>query len=125
MTGKVLAGCRVLILEDDYFQADDARLCLAEAGAQIVAVASNTPAVTSFLDGQQIDVALLDINLGNESSFEVARILIGNDVRVLFLTGYERGTLPIDLADTPLLTKPFDNSVLVQSLGELFEGPMV
>lgn len=122
MTTKSLSGRRLLIVEDDYYQAQDLLMCLTDAGAQIVAIAGDVLAVEDFLDGQQIDLALLDINLGNKSSFEVARILSGNKIPVMFLTGYQRDILPADLVGIPLLSKPYNESYLVKKLSDMFEA---
>jgi DNA-binding response OmpR family regulator len=54
------------------------------------------------------DIALLDVNLDGEMSFEVADRLIARGVPVVFATGYEgAGLLPDRLKSVPVVTKPF------------------
>jgi DNA-binding response OmpR family regulator len=54
------------------------------------------------------DIALLDVNLDGEMSFEVADRLIARGVPVVFVTGYEgAGLLPERLKSVPVVTKPF------------------
>jgi CheY-like chemotaxis protein len=122
MTTRGLKGCRLLILEDDYNQAEDAREWLEEAGAQIVARVGNVRAALPFTAGNQIDLALLDINLGNETSFAVARTLREGGVPFVFVTGYERDVLPSDLADAPLLTKPLDDIEVLKVLSRVLQA---
>ena len=122
MTDRLLTGCRLLILEDDYYQAEDTRMWLEEAGAQIVARVGNVRAAARFIEIDQIDLALLDINLGNESSFAVARKLKQESIPFVFVTGYKRDALPSDLADDPLLTKPINNTDLLKVLVKLFHA---
>jgi hypothetical protein len=65
-----------------------ARACLELAGAE------------------QLDGAVLDINLGDERSFPVAQILIGRAVPFLFATGYGRPGLEAPFHQAPVLSKP-------------------
>ena len=54
------------------------------------------------------DIALLDVNLDGEMSFEVADRLIARGIPVVFATGYEgAGMLPERLKSVPVVTKPF------------------
>lgn len=54
------------------------------------------------------DVALLDVNLDGEMSFEVADRLIARGIPLVFATGYEgAGMLPERLKSVPVVNKPF------------------
>lgn len=54
----------------------------------------------------QIDVALLDVDLGSGSTYDLARSLRARQIPFLFLTGYDGSIIPADLAGAPAITKP-------------------
>ena len=86
MIEKPLLGCRILIVEDDYYQAQDTQELLQSAGAHIVAVGATVPDIKPLLAGVGIDVGLIDINLGQSFSFEFARALRDHAIPIVFLT---------------------------------------
>ena len=76
-----------------------------------------------LLDKNDYSVAILDINLGGTTSFELAEIVLGHDVPVLFVSGY--GTeveLPPTLVGAPCLAKPIDRDTLAAALVALGLG---
>jgi DNA-binding response OmpR family regulator len=120
MTDGVLKGCTALIVEDDYYQAQDCRLCLVDEGAGVVILAGRLEGAMQVVSQTTFDLALLDINLGFDDTFELARDLRRGGTGVLFLSGYERWIVPQDLADVPLLGKPVSTVELVRELGLLY-----
>lgn len=109
-------SCRVLIVEDDYFIADELLHDLTAAGIEVAAVASGEQSARDALEAQPVDVVLLDINLSGEASFGLARELRARGTPFVFVTGYDRDTLPAELRATPLLTKPHDSRELVEAI---------
>ncbi|MCX9147043.1 response regulator [Erythrobacter sp. WG] len=122
MTDNPLAGRRIIILEDDYYQAHDSKDTLEEAGATVIAVTATVPDLAPHLAGGPIDAVLIDINLGRSLSFDFARTLRSNAIPFLFLTGYDAGMLPEDLAASPYISKPADRARIVKGLTELIAG---
>ena len=62
--------------------------------------------------------ALLDVNLGMESSFDVATQLRALGVPFAFMTGYgENAPFPSELAQVPRVRKPFTQQSLAAVLG--------
>ncbi|HEY1707517.1 MAG TPA: response regulator [Rhizomicrobium sp.] len=53
-----------------------------------------------------IDGAILDVNLGGEMVFPLARALKARAIPFIFLTGYERAIVDGDFAGIPVLQKP-------------------
>jgi CheY-like chemotaxis protein len=106
MTDRALSGCRIVIVEDDFYQAEDSREMLERAGAKVIAVSARVPDLASLLAKGRIDAALIDINLGGSVTFDFARELRANAIPFAFLTGYDAQILPEDLADSPCLSKP-------------------
>ncbi|WP_174804254.1 HWE histidine kinase domain-containing protein [Martelella limonii] len=103
----------VLIVEDNLMIAMDAEMIFERLGCNDTAVASTVKAAMDMLDSRSFNFALLDINLGNETSFEVARRLKQIDTPFLFASGYgDSLTLPEDLEEIRILTKPYDNDMI-------------
>lgn len=122
MSAKPLAHIRIFYLEDDFYLAEDTRVTLAEAGAEVVLCGSVQRAF-DLLWNSAFDVALLDIDLGGWSSIPVARTLRQDAVPIVFLTSYTREILPQDLVSCPLLTKPAEGTRIVHALGRQLQSP--
>ncbi|MFW5633359.1 MAG: response regulator [Erythrobacter sp.] len=116
---RPLEGRRVLIVEDEYFQAREIALTLAKAGAEIVGPTAHAAEVAELIDANPVDVAMLDINLGRGASFDVARSIRDRGLPFLFLTGYDVSIIPEDLAGPPRLEKPVNQDDLIAQLIEL------
>jgi DNA-binding LytR/AlgR family response regulator len=64
--------------------------------------------------------ALLDINLGGESSIPVGRKLRELKVPIIFATGYgERAPIPEELAEAPVIQKPYTRETVEDALAKL------
>jgi CheY-like chemotaxis protein len=122
MTDRTLSGCRIVILEDDYYQASDCRFILEQEGAKVVAVTSRIPDLSALLAEGRLDVVLIDINLGYGLSFDFARELKAKGIPFVFLTGYDAAMLPDDLAGSAYLSKPADGARIVAMLAEMTKG---
>ncbi len=119
MTDQTLAGHRILIVEDDYYQAQDCKQMLERVGAKVVAACATIPDLSRLLEDGPIDVVLIDINLGHGLSFDFARELKARAIPFVFLTGYDTAMLPEDLAESPYLSKPADGPHIVAALAGL------
>lgn len=98
----------VLLVEDSLIIAMDAEDILARLGACRVATAASVAAALDELDAEQFEVAVLDVNLGPETSLPVADALRRAGVPFVFATGYgEQLALPEEHAGTPVLQKPY------------------
>jgi DNA-binding response OmpR family regulator len=118
-----LGGRRVLVIEDEYFIADDLRQMLADLGAEVIGPFPDlAEAETIVISGKPIDAALLDINLRNEMIFPLARTLRSCGVPFVFTTGYDRTSVIAEFQDVPLLEKPLDIRRVVRLLAELTQG---
>jgi len=70
---------RVLIVDDSRSYVDAACTLLEREGLEIVGVASTSAAALQQVRALEPDVVLVDISLGEESGFELARRLVEND----------------------------------------------
>lgn len=116
MTDRTLSGHRIIILEDDYYQAQDCRQLLEAAGAKVIAISATIPDLPALLEEGPIDAVLIDINLGHGLSFDFARALKAQAIPFVFLTGYDAAMLPDDLAGSDYLTKPADPARIMAAL---------
>ena len=115
-----LAGRRVLIVEDEYFLADDLSQAVAQLEAEVLGpVATCEDAFDLLSTGEQIDLAVLDINLEGEAVFPFADTLIEQGVPFLFATGYDQASVPARYQHVPRWEKPFDPHILAGALAKL------
>lgn len=107
-TGSI-SGRRVLVVEDDYFIAHDLRCGLEERGVVVLGPAPTVGQAQLLLaSAEQIDGAMLDINLEGEMIFAVADELLARGVPFVFVTGYDRGFVPTRYAHVTLCEKPLE-----------------
>jgi DNA-binding LytR/AlgR family response regulator len=119
MVAKLLKGCHILIVEDDFYQALEIRESLEGAGVQIVACRATVPDLDEILARSKIDIALLDINLGETQSFDFARTLDAKGIPCVFLTGYDVTIVPGDLNYAKFLSKPAEASTVSTALHQV------
>lgn len=114
---NAFAGRHVLIVEDDFFVADDLVASLEELGARVVGpVASVRGALDLIGKGQRLDGAVLDINLQGEMAFPVADALTERAVSFVFTTGYDRSIIPARFAGVVACEKPFNTEQLARAM---------
>ena len=102
-----LRGCRILLVEDEYFLAEELAQELADAGASVIGPAPTIErALALFEPRSPPDGAILDVNLAGEPVFPLADTLIESGVPVVFTTGYDPATLPTRFAQVPVCGKP-------------------
>jgi light-regulated signal transduction histidine kinase (bacteriophytochrome)/CheY-like chemotaxis protein len=110
-----------LIVEDNLFIAIDAEDILRKAGADMVLIARNVAEALSILKNQRPSFALLDINLGTETSMPIAHALMEQGVIFAFGTGYgDAVELPASLAQVPVVSKPYSQTTIVRLLQQLY-----
>jgi light-regulated signal transduction histidine kinase (bacteriophytochrome)/CheY-like chemotaxis protein len=110
----------VLLVEDSLIIAMDAEDILAGYGASRVTTAASVAAALEEIDRQDFALAVLDVNLGTETSLPIAEALKAHGIRFVFATGYgEQLKLPATLADVPVLQKPYTTANLGQAVARL------
>lgn len=114
-----LSGLRVLVVEDEFYIADDLRRALGEAGAEVVGPAPTVERARALVAEGGFDCAVLDLNLHGESGTPVAALLTERAIPFVIATGYGSGTVPEEYASVPRCEKPFDPAALVKVLKRL------
>ncbi|WMJ69373.1 response regulator [Stenotrophomonas sp. 24(2023)] len=115
---EVLQGVRVLVAEDEFAIAMFLVEYLQLKGAQVVGPAGDLRALGVLLDGNVVDVALLDINLGGEQVYPLADRLSEAAIPFLLTSGYD-DNIPVRFAQAPRCPKPYRIDVLAQQLAGL------
>ena len=77
----------------------------------------------ALLDGNEPDVALLDVNLGRSDVFGVANALADRKTKLIFLTGHTAQKLPQAHRHRPLVAKPYLPHVLLQAVRQALMQP--
>jgi light-regulated signal transduction histidine kinase (bacteriophytochrome)/CheY-like chemotaxis protein len=108
LDAQPLADRRVLLVEDSMIIALDAEEALKEIGAAKVVTAASVARALGALEKGGLDFALLDLNLGDETSIPVAEALRARGIQFAFATGYgEAAEFVARFPGAPVLTKPY------------------
>jgi CheY-like chemotaxis protein len=106
---------RVLVVEDEALVAMDVESILREAGCEVVGPAASVDeALRLCCEG--LDATVLDVNLGDTMSYQVADALVAADVPFVWLTGHSPSVLPQRHRDRPVVSKPYLARVLLDVL---------
>jgi DNA-binding response OmpR family regulator len=89
---------------------------LAEAGFEVVGPALSVAKALRLVAEPGCDVAVLDINLGSETSGPIARKLRASGTPFVVVTGYSVDNLPPWFHDAIIVTKPYRIADLVCAL---------
>jgi two-component sensor histidine kinase len=110
----------VLLVEDTILIALDAEDMMRELGVETVRITSNVTQALREIATRRPDFALLDVNLGDDKSFQVAKRLAELGVRFAFATGYGNEVgFPAAFASAPKLRKPY----IAKEMKEIFTTP--
>ena len=119
---KLLGGKRVLLVEDSLIIALDADDILRRLGAADVVTDGTVRGSIDVLERDPPDLAILDINLGDHTSFPIADKLLALGIPFMFATGYgEQAKLPDQHRARIVLQKPYTLATMIRRLPELLE----
>lgn len=110
-----LKGVRVLVVEDNYFIAQDLAAELTLFGAHVVGPVPTAEAAEALVAKGGLDLVLLDIDLAGIPSYPLADRLGREGIPYSFLTGFDRSTVPSAYDGIEFVQKP----VARQDLGEV------
>ena len=106
---------RVFILEDDPFIALDLQAIVESGGHEVVGLHASLAQARDHL-GEAFDFALLDIDLPDGKSFDIATILKERLIPFAFVSGSRRSDLPAGLRDMRFIAKPYAEAAVLQCL---------
>jgi DNA-binding LytR/AlgR family response regulator len=80
---------------------------------------SRSVARANKLIEEALDLALLDVDVTDGKTFEVAAMLRIRQVPFVFFSGSRRDHLPDQFKDAPFIPKPYDERVLIERIREI------
>lgn len=115
-------SARILIVEDEYFIAQEMAEALEGAGMTVLGPCPKVADALELLAGEEpcgappCDAAVLDASLRGVSSLPVCEALGLRGIPFVVVTGFSAGQIPDLMAAAPVLTKPLDPGQLVSVL---------
>lgn len=111
-----MASTRVLICEDEFFVALDLELFVHKQAPSAQVVVCSSAAEAHAAAQEPFSLALLDIDVLDGKTFEVARRLKQQGTPVVFVSASKVDEVPPALADVLFLPKPFAAPVVEQTI---------
>ncbi|MBS3650537.1 response regulator [Pseudaminobacter sp. 19-2017] len=113
----MLEGLRILVLEDEFLIAMDVEQICRDAGAADVVLARTLEEAEAFCSESTFDAAVVDIFLGQQSTFAFASSLKARGTPFIFASGYsDLGENAAEFADVTVVGKPYEETELVKAL---------
>lgn len=119
---RFLEGYRILLVEDEYFIADESRIALEAAGAVVVGPLASIAEAMAQARQDGFDLAVLDIRLRDGKCYELADCLTAQSIPFIFATGYDAHVIPERFSAIHRCEKPFDQELLMRALQDLVAG---
>lgn len=116
---------RILIVEDNALAALELVEALHLAAFEVIGPASTVALALQLLAAEGCDAAVLDINLGKETSEAVALELKRRRLPFLTVSGYSKEQHPPVFHGVPAHTKPLRHGQIVADLGRLLDAGAV
>ena len=124
----MVAGARVMVVEDNAVVAWDIEAMLQEAGYTVLGPLASVAATLAFLDEVRPDAVLLDLKLQDQVATPIANALVATGIPFALLTGMDDTAIEGELLQIPRLAKPFGSEAIremVLSLLELRPAPQL
>jgi CheY-like chemotaxis protein len=115
-TKASLKGLKIFLVEDQLVIAMDAEMMLLAKGASAVETAASPAEALRKLTSFRPDAAVLDVNLGSETSLPIAQELSRRNIPFIFATGYGDNIMVPRSFSAPTIRKPYDEDTLARAL---------
>jgi len=115
-------GLTALVVEDEALIAFLIEDMLKDAGFGEVIHAGSIRQALATLEKMHPDIAVLDLNLAGEPAYPVAERLRSLSIPFAFASGYGTTVVSGAWAQTPVIQKPFQADVLLDTLYALLQG---
>ncbi|MFT4096977.1 MAG: HWE histidine kinase domain-containing protein [Rhodoblastus sp.] len=120
---RLLDGKVVLLCEDSLLISMDCESLLEELGAVEVLTSASLQQARAALAAKTVDFAILDVNLGSESSLPLAEELARAKTPFAFATGYgEIAAISQRFPHVPVVTKPYTRQDLTEACRKALGG---
>ncbi len=111
-----LSGYRVMVVEDEYFLAEEIGFLLGETGAEVVGPLGTLQDGLDQVRRGGFELAVLDINLGGDLAYPIADALDARGIPFLFATAYHWREMPEAYRGRPRVEKPYGARALIACL---------
>jgi len=115
---------RILIVEDEYYLAEDCAQEIVRHGMQVMGPIGNVERALQALAQDGLDGAIVDLNLQGELAFKVVQALRDRGVPFVVYTGYSRLAFPVQLAGIVTVEKPTSAAEAVLRLVHCMTGSL-
>ena len=109
----------ILVLDDDPLIAMDCAMVCEENGYDVLGPAHSVREALDLLAKARPDAAILDVNLGTETSLPVAERLDKEGVPLMIVSGYAERSMPEGLRGRQRLSKPYRAIDIASGVEEL------
>ena len=116
-----LSSQNILIVEDEFLIALDLSEIVLEAGASVAGPAISVNEALEILESTPITAAILDINLGNTLSVDVAKKLHKDRIPFVYHTGQTDILESIEWPKAPIVSKPATPTKLIATITGLVQ----
>ena len=108
---------KILVVEDTFLIGVQLKKDVESLGHHVIGPAASVQKAHELIEREQVEAAVLDINLGHEDSYPIAGTLHGRNIPFIFITGYNELTITgSDFEGRTLLRKPILLSELEEAL---------
>jgi CheY-like chemotaxis protein len=107
MSDVALAGCRVLVVEDEVLIGMVLEDILDMLGCTLAGMAATMDEAHELANSTAFDVAILDVNVGADPVFPLADAIMERGIPIVFATGSLPDSLPARFSGCPVLEKPY------------------
>lgn len=119
---NALSGKRILVVEDSPVVADVSAVMLEDMGCLVRGPAVNLASALQLAEAEELDAAIVDINIRGDKAYGVLRILQRRSIPFILTSGYANWSLPDEWAEAARLAKPYTQIMLRESLAELLSS---
>jgi CheY-like chemotaxis protein len=107
---------KVLVVVDDAIVALDLQRLLRDAGYRVVGPATTVADIQRMIQRDDIDCAILDLDVDRRAPLPIADLLAFADVPFVYLTTGVFGAVPWRHRHRPVVEKPFTREILIAAI---------
>ena len=111
---------RILIIEDSPVVGPFTAEMLAELGYAVAGPAPNMASARQLIESEEIDAALVDLNIRGERAVPLGELLAAKGVPFIVTSGYAGWQMPDEWSSRPRLQKPYTIEQVRDALEALF-----
>ncbi len=111
-----IKGMRVLIVEDEFFIADDLARAIRSNGGSPVGPVGTIREAEEMIRHSPVDAAIIDLNLRGEMASEFIKKLAASGRPCLIVSGYGGDAVPDSVRAISRLEKPVSPALVIETL---------